>query len=873
MRRIVLLLLALTASLLSLSAQSVLSGLVVDKEGQPVEGANVRLLKGDPPSMVAFAVTDAEGHFRLKYHLPEGTKALLSITHISYSKEELPLDPKATDIRITVVPSTTELREVVVQSAEITERGDTLSYRLGAFTSEGDYMLGDALKRLPGVTVGKSGRIKYLGKDISKFYIEGLDLLGGRYNIATKNIPASYVSSVEVLTHHKEFKMDRDLYSDAVALNIRLSQRAKLKPVGTYEAAAGVGQSLLYQVSAAAMLFKPDFQTIGTAKSGNVEEFALHDSEELYDPDKVSPRAASVLGELSGSTPPIGRRRFITPIDHLVSFSSVSKLTEDRRVNASFGYSYTGTRYNEDYRLDFTHPSGEPTVIDRQTALKARTQAPFLRLEYSDNADDHYLTNRFKLESRFLHSTRPTQDSRSGTQLQREDYRYVTLVDRLRYSRRHGAVRWRTEVMAGYSTMPQGEVTITKGRGEEGEGQPQLLQTADSRQLLGEALLSGSYQVRRSTIRLPLTLRYDREELTTALTQIGDATPQTNLLRGDRVRLYLTPEYRLTHPQQKYSLSASVGISGVWYDYTNDGTVRTDLRKGFLRISPSLDLSYALDPRSTIRLKGSYADGLGSVTDLLTAPIRTGLVAQQTGPGVLAETQLSSVRGEYHFKDPLRMLFINGDVSYNHTRGNLTPVQSTSDELIGLSYLREPVTTDRTSLYGTITKQFRDIRTKVSISGGYSHSTTSMVQDEVTYHYTGDNVSLSPSIETKPWSFLELKYDYDFGLYATQTEGLDGTLTSHSHFIRMDLYPVKGLSFRLSSDITRREIAPDHFKTMTFLDARATYTHKKLRYTLSLNNLLNQQSYHYTLFDAINTYSYSYALRGRELLFSVTLTM
>ena len=43
-----------------------------------------------------------------------------------------------------------------------------------------------------------------------------MDLLGGQYNVATNNIPADYVTSVQVLNNHKDAKMDKDVLSDDV---------------------------------------------------------------------------------------------------------------------------------------------------------------------------------------------------------------------------------------------------------------------------------------------------------------------------------------------------------------------------------------------------------------------------------------------------------------------------------------------------------------------------------------------------------------------------------------------------------------------------------------------------------------------------------
>lgn len=55
--------------------------------------------------------------------------------------------------------------------------GDTLSYLVGAYQEQGDRVIGDVLKRMPGIEVSNDGGIKYNGKAIRKFYVEEMDLL------------------------------------------------------------------------------------------------------------------------------------------------------------------------------------------------------------------------------------------------------------------------------------------------------------------------------------------------------------------------------------------------------------------------------------------------------------------------------------------------------------------------------------------------------------------------------------------------------------------------------------------------------------------------------------------------------------------------
>ena len=57
------------------------------------------------------------------------------------------------------------------------------------------------------IDVLPDGKILYQGKPINKYYIEGLDLLEGKYNLANKNLPYNQVSKVQILENHQPIKV------------------------------------------------------------------------------------------------------------------------------------------------------------------------------------------------------------------------------------------------------------------------------------------------------------------------------------------------------------------------------------------------------------------------------------------------------------------------------------------------------------------------------------------------------------------------------------------------------------------------------------------------------------------------------------------
>jgi len=110
-------------------------------------------------------------------------------------------------LSVQLEPGTTLLKEVTVKADRIREQGDTITYNVGSFAQQQDRSISDVLKRMPGINVEQSGKIQYQGGVINKFYIEGSDLLGGKYGIATNGISHEDVGAAEVMENHQPMQV------------------------------------------------------------------------------------------------------------------------------------------------------------------------------------------------------------------------------------------------------------------------------------------------------------------------------------------------------------------------------------------------------------------------------------------------------------------------------------------------------------------------------------------------------------------------------------------------------------------------------------------------------------------------------------------
>lgn len=181
-------------------AQVNVSGTVVDKEcNEPLSGASV-IVKGADGKIKKYATLKGDGGFAMSVPIVDGCR--LEVSMMSIAKKTIPLDSVSFPVTVYMEPGTTLLKEVTVKADRIREQGDTITYNVGSFAQHQDCSIGDVLKRMPGINVEQSGKIQYQGEDINMFYIEGSDLLGGKYGIATNGISHDDVGSVEVMENH-----------------------------------------------------------------------------------------------------------------------------------------------------------------------------------------------------------------------------------------------------------------------------------------------------------------------------------------------------------------------------------------------------------------------------------------------------------------------------------------------------------------------------------------------------------------------------------------------------------------------------------------------------------------------------------------------
>ncbi len=219
---------------LSASAQTInISGSLVDTNSNTaLSNAVVMALKFSDSTLIAFTRSDKNGIIKLP-NLPLDTY-LVIISHPNFGDKQLFIlgNEKNREIKLNkiILPSKTiSLQEVVVigYSDPVYRKGDTLIYTADSFKVKTNAVVEDLLKKLPGVRVDAQGKIYVEGKKVDKLLVDGDEFFGSNQTIATKNLDAKAIESIQVYDKKNEATSVNDAHATEKVMNLKLKEGAK----------------------------------------------------------------------------------------------------------------------------------------------------------------------------------------------------------------------------------------------------------------------------------------------------------------------------------------------------------------------------------------------------------------------------------------------------------------------------------------------------------------------------------------------------------------------------------------------------------------------------------------------------------------------
>lgn len=364
---------------------------------EKVVGALVTMLQPTDSSIVAYTTTDKQGFYTLKV-ATQLSEVLLSISGFNIKRKTTRIKAHSQTFDFYVEEENRILREVVVKSQKLWGNRDTLNYLVSAYTRGKDRSIGDVLQKLPGITIEDNGVIKYQGNPINHFYIENLDMLQGRYNLATQGIKAEDVATVQVLENHEHIRSRQDQTpSERAAINLKLKDKAK--GIWSKSAILGAGHNLdetLWEAMLQTMYFGKGKQHMLRYGGDNLGRSLEMGTDHYGFSSEGNSRMVSLVEH---SSLPIGNSLF--GYRHSINLNNLAKLTDSITINYNFNYSHNFASGHSFSKTTYFLPNGEQQLLMEDIADRTHTHSANVQLIYEMNLQQRYLKNTFSLWGRW----------------------------------------------------------------------------------------------------------------------------------------------------------------------------------------------------------------------------------------------------------------------------------------------------------------------------------------------------------------------------------------------------------------------------------------------------------------------------------------
>lgn len=857
-------------------AQTVIEGKIINESNKPISDASVMLMNTADSTVVAFSFSGGNGDYTI-YTDRNEDELLLMVYGFNIKRQIKKITNHSQKINFVVNEEAIELKEFSVKSEKIWGTRDTVNYIVDAFRDSTDIVIGDVLKKMPGIVVKESGQIEYRGKPISKFYIENMDMLQGRYGIATNNITASDIATVQVFENHQPIKALKDVaFTDDAAINLKLKPGAKGIYTAMADVGAGIDNQFLWNSSVTGMYFSKKRQHLTSLKSNNTgndldQEFQSFTNENMQ-------LTGAISSVMQPSPPQINKSRYFFnqafggTINNLVKTKDEAEFT----FNLS-GFRDVDDRKSHDQTRYFIPGEDTVTIKEQMNSHSSRINIEG-GIGYKKNNEQNYLNTRLLFSGNFIESTgnivndeyitqngdhgplraastihwikRGTNDQRSGTELysqsfyQSQPYRLDVVpgmfdeilndslpFNAIRQDVAFNSFETRNSLMylssAGWKSFRAHPIMLFSLEHQSLNSQLSKSLQGDSFSKLTGDSLQNDLTWMRAKAGISLKLTYRKRDFNFEL-----STPiqYQFILLSDKIKPDDSQQNRIIfHPQTnvRYSINTRWEVSGTWFWYNHNPNLR-NLYSGYIL--------------QNYRTLGHY------------------------------ESQLSDSYGQngalkLSYKDIMRFLFTNIEVRYNQYRNEVMYAQQFDGSMMKISAVELENTGNYLSVTAHAGKGFSWKKLSVNAEASWGKGVTPQLRQDSLIEYKNQGLNANMTLSLAVTENLQFANKSSW----SSVSGSAGTgdklepIVSFIDAATINYILPNGLIFSFGMEYYDTRIGSSK-QNFYLLDAGITYTWKRVRFTLDYNNMLNTTDYVYAYYGTLSSFNSAYRIRPASML-------
>lgn len=818
-----------------MQAQFLIKGKVIDNEThQPLELATVTLTRDSSSTVYKYALTDPKGCF--SFSVSENISWTVHVTYLGYQKESLPVQ-KGKEMIFQLKPEAISLKEVEIKGGRIYGRQDTVKYNLSRFTSGKEQSIKEALKKLPGIDINEqSGEIRYNGKAISQFTVEGMDVSGGRYNQITENLKADAVKDAEVIEHFQPIRSLRNkMPSDKVALNLTLKPEVRSRWLLTLQAAGGYGDPILYNGKLNALQLAHERQGIYLYKTDQTGKDLSTELQQLISDNQnfLTPTDVPTFIDQPTFSFPLEKQRLMANTTHLASVNRLYRKNEEQQSRFTFHYLYDEQHRNQGTQEIYYYPSDTIHIAQAQdySLYTHQAQASY---NYERNGTRSFFRNLLEAHGTWGHSQENLHGNRELTQNLQTNNLQLTNQLNLLTTRKQTTSGFRSFFRYTYH--------------------PTTLQFAQVNQSLGlqQAYMDnqGYCQWKKNGMTFGITGGIQGEWL---------LLHQTTNISSPQFKLYATPMWMWERNTFRLTVSANAAYLR-----------KTNPQYTDLRISPTASLYWQFSPRWELITRAQLQQKNEEATAYYPYSYWQNYRTVASFSSHVPELQDQLYSFYLTYKRTVHEFFWSLSGSYWNRKNQQLTHSEYRDSIFSLTTWEVPNHNRSYSLTSLLSKGFYDWNLKTSLETQLIHSEGKQAGQGSIQNYRYTQLVLTPKINWTPLSWLNTSYLASL-TYNRSFIGENNNLPALWN-IRQQIYLEIGNStyqIRLTGEHYYNQLDENHHQHVWLADAEASYIKDKWLFSMSLCNLFNQKEYRHTTYSAIQQYTSWIKMRPREILVSI----
>ncbi|MFT3826591.1 MAG: TonB-dependent receptor [Chitinophagaceae bacterium] len=883
------LIILLLATGITASAQSrQVTGQLKSTSGELVASASV-LLRNSQGLVLNFCNSDNNGRYVLTLPDSSGTTLLhIEINHLGYKKVQQSITDNKTVYDFLLEKKVAELPEVEVKSKPVVDlRGDTLSYNVASFSRPEDRSIGDVMKRMPGIEIAENGEIFYNGKS-TNFFIDGDNLLDGRYGLALKTISKELIKNVEVLRNHQPVKvLQNRVFTDNVSINLVLKDENSLKLSGQVMLGGGLPEQ--FDGALNTILLNKKYKMLNVLKANNsgidynddFQQFGATSFLESMD----NSRPGALLSAGTAGKPDLPKRNYYLNRSAVINANNL--------VNTKNGWQFRVNmqgfvdRNTLDYSSYVENYLANDTI--RYSELQQAVNKPFVfntAFTATANTSKAYFNNRLQFnlgggsKNSYLdfNQTGFNQRLRERTYDIANDFGWIPLLK----SKNVMEIRW----YMNYYNNPQ-RLYVGSGLNSDilnnGEPFDAITQNAKTPTFFSNAtvsyrvlnrLISQSYKIgvinERQQLNSDLLLTQTDKSITP---YDGDAG---NDLHWQRDRIYLNSTFEIKRANWNASLSAPLYWQSIRY---YQDVYALDKKENRFFINPVANINFYLNAEDYIALNYRYSNNVGNISGVYRGAILTNYRSLYANDADLQEQNSSGLGIKYNFQRAVVMFFANAAITYNRVKVN-SILSSVITDNVQRSVLL-PYENDQNVLAASagLSKYLFTLRTTVSLKSVFSRGRYNQFINNEMLPFNNNSMSFTAGIDNKLFRVIGFNYN-GTGTWQTSKQRDKGSnlvnkVKRFDQAVSLTYSPFKNVFLTTKGRHVYTTQANVSDISYLFMDANVRYKHVKWRtdFELDVTNIANVRRYEVFHLNSNLFAVNSYNLRGRMLIARATFNL